>query len=284
MVLRPAPNPTDNEEAIRENLESWNTMAPLHAQGSGTEFYRIEQWLAGESTLSPWEIEELGSVEGKSLLHMQCHIGTDTLSWAQEGARVTGLDFAPNAVAEAKRFADILGFKEARFVVSRVRDAVETLEEELFDIIYTGRGALCWLPDLREWARICSALLKHDGVLYLEESTPLVNMLDTDEGPDGTRLVPKHDLFQKGPIAEVDGCSYATTETECTLHFWEYRYDTLINALITNGFHLDFLNERDELFFVPWPDLFEPSRPNHWRLKKENVPIPLSFTLKATRQ
>ena len=259
-------------------------MAHQHAQGSGAEFYRIEQWVAGESKLAPWEIEEMGSVEGKSLLHMQCHIGTDTLSWAHEGMRVTGLDFSPNAVAEAKRFADILGFEDARFVVSRVRDAVEALKGEQFDIIYTGRGALCWLPDLREWARICSALLGRDGVLYLEESTPLVNMLDTEEGPDGTRLIPKYDLFKEGPISEVGGCGYATIETERTLHCWEYRYDTLINALITNGFRIDFLNERDELFFARWPELFEPSRPNHWRLKKGNVPIPLSFTLKATRQ
>ncbi len=115
MVWKPAPNPTDNEKAIRENLESWNTMAPLHAQGSGANFYRIEQWLAGESKLSPWEIEELGSVENKSLLHMQCHIGTDTLSWAQEGARVTGLDFSPNAVAEAKRFAEAITVAYHRF-------------------------------------------------------------------------------------------------------------------------------------------------------------------------
>ena len=285
MAWRPAPPPADDEEAIRENLESWDAMAHLHAQGSGAEFYRIEQWLAGESKLSPWEIEEIGRVGGKSLLHMQCHIGTDTLSWAREGARVTGLDFSPNAIAEAERFARILRIDDARFVVSRVRDAVEALNGEQFDILYTGRGALCWLPDLGEWARVCSALLKQGGVLYLEESTPMVNILDVEEGPDGPRLVPKYDLFNEGPISEVGEGSYATAEAdiERTTHCWEYRYDTIINALLENGFRIDFLNERDDHFFAPWPDLFEPTRPNHWRLKEGHVPIPLSFTLKATR-
>jgi SAM-dependent methyltransferase len=285
VTWRTASPPADDEEAIRENLESWDTLAHLHAQGSGAEFYRIEQWLAGESKLAPWEIEEMGSVQGKSLLHMQCHIGTDTLSWAHEGARVVGLDFSPNAIAEAERFSGILGFDDARFVVSRVSDAVEALDGEQFEIIYTGRGALCWLPDLGEWARVCAALLKRDGVLYLEESTPMFNILDAEEGPDGPRLVPKYDLFNEGPISEIGEGSYASVEAdiERTTHCWEYRYDTVINALLENGFRLDFLNERDELFFAPWPEVFEPSRLNYWRLKEGHVPIPLSVTLKATR-
>mgnify|MGYP001160976706 FL=1 len=285
MAWRTAPPPADNEEAISENLESWDSMAHLHAQGSGAKFYRIDQWLAGESKLAPWEIEEMGSVGGKSLLHLQCHIGTDALSWAREGAKVSGLDFSPNAIAEAERFAGILGIDDARFVVSRVSDAVEALAGEEFDIIYTGRGALCWLPDLDEWAQVCASLLKQDGMLYLEESTPMVNSLDVEEGPDGPRLFPKYDLFNVGPISEIGEGSYASTEAdiERTTHCWEYRYDTIINALLENGFRIDFLNERDELFFAPWPEVFEPSRPNYWRLKEGHVPIPLSFTLRATR-
>ena len=135
--------PVDKEEAIKENLDSWDELASVHAQGSGAEFYRIEQWLAGESKLAPWEIEEVGPVVGKSLLHLQCHIGTDSLSWSREGAKVTGLDYSPSAIREAERFAGMIGVDDARFVVSRVRDAVESLEGEEFDIVYTGRGALC---------------------------------------------------------------------------------------------------------------------------------------------
>ena len=114
----------------------------------------------------------------------------------------------------------------------------------------------------------------------------MVNILDVEEGPDGPRLVPKYDLFNEGPISEIGEGSYASYETgiERTTHCWEYRYDTVINALLENGFRIVSLNERDELFFAPWPEFFEPSGPNYWRLKEGQVPIPLSFTLKATRQ
>ena len=285
MKWRPAPSPASQEKAIQENLESWDSMAHMHAQGSGAEFYRIQQWIDGESKLAPWEIEEMGSVREKSLLHLQCHIGTDTLSWAREGARVTGLDFSPSAVKEARRFARILGINDSRFVVSRVSEAIESLNNEQFDVIYTGRGALCWLPDLNDWARVCAALTKPGGVLYLEESTPMLNSMDVEEGPDGPRHVTKYDLFNKEVVSEMGEGSYASEEydSERITHCWEYRYDTLVNALIQHGFHIDSLNERDELAWSLSPDLFEPSRPNYWRLKEGQIPIPLSFTLKATR-
>ncbi len=286
MEWRPVTPPENDEQAIRENLESWDSLAHMHAQGEGAEFYRIEQWLAGETKLAPWEIEEVGSVEDKSLLHMQCHIGTDTLSWAREGAIVTGLDFSPSAIEEASRFADMLGFDDARFIVSRVSDAVEALGGEQFDIIYTGRGALCWLPDLKDWARVCATLLKPGGFLYLEESTPTVNIMDLENGPEGPRLVAKYDLFEQGPISEVGEGSYANPDWpgERTTHCWEYRYDTLFEAIKEAGFRVEQFSERDELFFSPWPELLEPSRANYWKLKEGQVRIPLSFTLRAIKE
>lgn len=285
MTWRPAPPPASDAAAIAENHASWDAVAPVHAQGGGAEFYRIEQWLAGECKLGPWEIDEVGDVAGKSLLHLQCHIGTDTLSWARRGARVTGLDFAQNALTEARRFAEILGFDDARFVHSTVADAADALSGEQFDILYTGRGALCWLPDLDEWARVCAKLVKSGGILYLEESTPFVNTLDTRETAEGSLFVPKYDLFNEGPISEIGEGSYADPDWkgERVTHCWEYRYDTVINALVSNGFSIESMVERDELFFDPWPDKFEPSRPNYWRLKEGEVRFPLSFTLKARR-
>ena len=285
MSWRPAPAPESDEVAIQENLDSWDAMAHMHAQGSGAEFYRIEQWLAGECKLGPWEVEELGDVNGRSLLHMQCHIGTDTLSWARRGAIVTGLDFSENAILEARRFAEVLGIDDARFVHATVANAAEALDGEQFDIIYTGRGALCWLPDLEEWAAVCARLVKSGGVLYLEETTPFVNTLEPKETSEGSFFVPKYDLFNAGPISEIGEGSYANPQWpgERTTHCWEFRYDTLVNALINNGFQIEFMHERDELFFDPWPEKFEPSRPNYWRLKEGEVPFPLSFTLRARR-
>ncbi|MEM1293847.1 MAG: class I SAM-dependent methyltransferase [Verrucomicrobiota bacterium] len=274
------------EQAINENRECWDSIAHLHAQGSGAAFYRIEQWLAGECKLGKWEIEEIGEVKGKSLLHLQCHIGTDTLSWARRGAKVTGLDFSTKSIAEAERFAKLLGIEDARFVVSYVNDAVSALNGETFDVLYTGRGALCWLPDLDEWASICRRLVKDGGVLYLEETHPTLSLLDSVTVDGKPMLVPKYDLFRTEPVSETEECSYADRDAKTgakTSHCWEFRFDTLINALLKNGFQIDFLHERPECFFKPWDDeLFEEIDGLYWRLAKSQVPIPMSFTLRAT--
>jgi len=275
----------DSEDAIEENLVSWDELARVHAQGSGSGFYRIEQWLAGETKLAPWEIEEVGPVSGKSLLHLQCHIGTDTLSWSREGARVTGLDYSPSAIMEAERFAGMVGAHDARFVVSRVRDAVESLDGEEFDVVYTGRGALCWLPDIEQWASVCGSLVKQGGILYLEESTPMLNAMEPMATEGGSVLGLRYDLFNTEAVSESNEGSYADPDypIERRTHCWEYRYDTIINALIANGFRIDLLNERSELFFDPFPGRFVESRPNYWTFKEGETRFPLTFTLKATR-
>ena len=276
------------EDAIAENREGWDKVAKLHAQGTGAEFYRIEQWLAGECKLGPWELEEVGPVVGKSLLHLQCHIGTDTLSWARHGAKVTGLDFSSAAITEANRFAKILDIPDAQFVTGKVQDAPELLGGETFDILYTGRGALIWLPDLEEWGRICSQLVKPGGILYLEESHPTMNLLDVVETEKGKLLVPSYDPFRVDHGSETMEGSYADPNAPTgpiTSHYWEYRFESIINGLVSNGFQIDFLNERQEIFFTPWDaDMFESSRPNYWKLKEEYPTIPMSFTLRATRK
>lgn len=285
MEWKDAPPPEDNEQAIIENLESWNDLANVHAQGSGAKFYRIDQWLDGESKLAPWEIEEVGPVSGLNLLHLQCHIGTDTLSWFREGAKVTGLDFSSNAVIEAERFTKLLGAEDARFFVGKITDALEILEREEFDIVYTGRGAICWLPDIDEWASICSKLVKEGGFLYLEESTPMFNSLEPMEFGNHSLFGVKYDLFNTEPVSEMGQGSYADPDLPGirTIHTWEYTYGSIINALVGNGFRIDFLNERDEIFFNPHPEKFVESRPNYWTFKDGEMKFPASFTLKATR-
>ena len=141
------------------------------------------------------------------------------------------------------------------------------------------------MPDLDEWASICAKLVKPGGQIYLEESTPFVNTLEPRETSEGSIFAPKYDLFYEGVISEIGEGSYADPEWEGerVTHCWEYRYDTVINALVKNGFQIESFVERDELFFDPWPDKFEPSRPNYWRLKEGEVRFPLSFTLKARR-
>ena len=270
-----------NEEAISENLESWRFFAHVHARGDGKEFYRIDELIAGACSLPPWEVEEFGDVSGKTLLHLQCHIGTDTLSWARRGAQVTGLDFAPEAIEEANLLAQMMGIEDARFVCGRVEQADEVLGGEQFDIVTTGRGALCWLPDLDAWARACSAVTAPGGRLHLEEATPSLMMLDLKDGA----LTPHFDQFGHRRSSETSTGSYAAPEHPETrrTHCWEYRYDLIINALVNHGFVIERLTEREELPWTPWPDVFEPSRPGFWKLKAGFPRIPLSFTLIAKK-
>ena len=270
---------------IADNLCHWDAVAEMHARGTGALFYRVKEFLAGECKLSPWESEELGDVTGKSLVHLQCHIGLDTLSWARRGADVTGLDFSPQAIHEALLLAEKLGMDDANFVVSHLADAADVLQNAAFDIVYTGRGALCWLPDLNQWAHVCSKLLKPGGVLYMEEVHPVLSTVDVVSNATGKTLQFVYDPFQSEPCSEESTGSYADPDADTGVlisHSWEHSFSDVINALINQGFRIDLLNEREEGFFAPWPDLMEPISIHHWKLKSEFVPIPMSYTLKAT--
>jgi len=275
------------QSEIQENLRNWDSVAQMHARGSGAEFYRVAEFLEGECKLSPWELEELGDVAGKSLVHLQCHIGLDTLCWARRGAQVTGLDFSPQAIHEARRFAGQLEIHDAEFVVAQLSDAVETLDSETFDIVYTGRGALCWQPDMDEWAGVCAHLLKPGGTLYLEEVHPVLSTLDVVSNGSGRKTLQfLYHPFQSEPFSEESSGTYADPEADTgiqTNHYWEHSFGEILNALISHGFQLDLLVEREEAFYAPWPDLMEPISIHHWKLKPEFTPFPMSYTLKATR-
>ena len=173
----------DGEEPERAdpNLAWWQEAAAIHA---ASEFYDLEAIRHGRDRMRPYEIKELGSVAGCDLLHLQCHIGTDTVSWARRGARVVGLDYSSNSLDVARELAEACGLP-IEFVCSDVYEAPSALAHRRFDVVYTGIGALNWLPDLRPWAQVVSELLRTDGHLYLSEIHPLVfGMAD-----DGRSLV-----------------------------------------------------------------------------------------------
>src|SRR5690606_2911642 len=138
-----------------------------------SRFYDVDGFLAGGCSLLPIEREEVGDVRGKSLLHLQCHFGLDTLSWARRGARVTGVDFSSAAIAKAEELA-ARAVLEARFVECEVTRAGEALSHELFDVVCTSWGVLGWLPDLGAWARTAASLVKPGGTFYLAELHPVI--------------------------------------------------------------------------------------------------------------
>ncbi|WP_104821179.1 bifunctional 2-polyprenyl-6-hydroxyphenol methylase/3-demethylubiquinol 3-O-methyltransferase UbiG [Kitasatospora sp. MMS16-BH015] len=216
---------------------------PFHL---ASEFYDLPGFIAGRDSLWDFEVAEVGEVTGKRLLHLQCHIGLDTLSWARRGARVTGLDFSEPAVVAAGELAERIGVTDARFVASDVYAAAEALDGETFDIVCTGFGALCWLPDLDRWARTVARLLAPGGFLYLAEYHPFADIL----GADG--LTVEQDYFNRKPNVYDEPGTYTdlTGPTEATVTVeWQHGLGEVVTALVEAGLRPEFLHEHDHAHF-----------------------------------
>lgn len=262
---------------LAHNRRNWDERVTIHAV---SDFYDLPGFRSGDvSTLRSFEPEELGDVAGRSLLHLQCHMGQDTLSWARRGARVTGLDFSGPAVATADGLAADLGLAErARFVVSDVYDAVEALDGERFDVVYTGLGALVWLPDLPRWARVVASLLKDGGVLYLVEMHPITNVFADDGRTVERDYFAEQAQIWDEPYTYTDGPALkATTNVE-----WDHTLGSVLSAIGAAGLRLEFLHEHDRTVFERFPVL-ERDAHGEFRLPPGQPRLPLMFSLRAVR-
>jgi 2-polyprenyl-3-methyl-5-hydroxy-6-metoxy-1,4-benzoquinol methylase len=172
------------------NRANWDDRVPIHL---ASRFYDLEGFRKTRDSLRAFEPAEAGAVHGKDLVHLQCHLGLDTLSWAGRGARVSGLDFSAPAIEAARSLAAELGIS-ASFVTSDVYDAVTVFGGQQFDIVYTGIGALYWLPDIPKWARVVPELLRPGGFLHLVEGHPFADLLDEQTGS-----VISRDYFDTAP-------------------------------------------------------------------------------------
>ncbi|MFJ8039723.1 class I SAM-dependent methyltransferase [Kitasatospora sp. NPDC096147] len=250
--------PTGWREANRAN---WDERVPVHVAGP---FYDVPGFVAGRDTLLDFEPAEVGEVDGRTLLHLQCHIGLDTLSWARRGALVTGLDFSAPAVEVARQLAVDIGRPEAEFVTADLYDAVTALGGRTFDTVYTGRGSLCWLPDIDRWARTVAALVRPGGFLYLAEFHPVADL----PGEDGRTV--EGDYFQRGPIVvdEPGGYAAETSTRSSNLRYqWTHGVGQVVSALVKAGLRLEFLHEHDG---------------GHFRLEPGQG-VPLVYTVRATK-
>lgn len=264
-------------EYIRANRDLWNEITPIHAQ---SKFYDVEGFKNGKSSmLYPIEHGEIGDVSGKSLLHLQCHFGMDTLSWARLGAKVTGIDFSDKAVGLARSLAKELNI-EANFVCSDIYELPDVLDEK-FDIVYTSAGVLCWLPDLKRWAEIISHFLKPGGFFYILEGHPFSHVFDNSL--DTTELEVKYSYFHTPEPAKWDPeGDYADPDALVThgSYEWTHSMGDVINNLISGGLRIEFLHEFPVIYFKCYP-FMEQDDNGFWRVKGDK--IPLIFTLKATK-
>ncbi|HEY7689390.1 MAG TPA: class I SAM-dependent methyltransferase [Dongiaceae bacterium] len=262
-----------------QNRRRWDELAAVHP---GTAFYGVDRFKAGEDALLPIERAEVGPVAGKSLLHLQCHIGLDTLNWARKGARVTGLDYSGEAVRQARKLAAETGLA-ADFVEADVYDAREAIGGS-FDIVYVTWGALLWLPDLRRWAKIVASLLSPGGFLYLLEGHPAALMLDQKEKGDPLTVTLPYSKSD-GPLVFTSDKTYAGGDVPIkneTSYEWAHSLSDIVMSVLNAGLALEFLHEHDCLAWQLFPAM-ERRADGMWVLPKDRPAIPLAYSLKARR-
>ena len=259
------------------NLRRWNELVGIHAR-SGE--YDLEGFLAGKSSLHSLELEALGDVRSRSLLHLQCHFGLDTLSWARLGARVTGIDFSDTAIELARNIAERIGV-EAEFLCCNVYDLPERLEGE-FDIVYTTYGVLCWLHDMEGWARVVSRYLKPGGTFFLAEFHPFMWVFD-NEHPSELRVKYPYWQGEEPDYYEADG-SYAdpTAKLENRASYeWAHPMSEVVNALTGAGLIIQRLDEYPFSVDVCQMPFMERGEDGYSRLPGYN--LPLMYSIKATK-
>jgi 2-polyprenyl-3-methyl-5-hydroxy-6-metoxy-1,4-benzoquinol methylase len=270
----------DRSEWIEGNREWWDERAPSHAGG---DFYDLDSFRTGSGgdRLRPFEGDELGiDPAGLDLVHLQCHIGTDTLSWASRGASVTGLDFSEPALEAARRLAADIGIP-AEFVRSDVYDAAAALGHRRFDVVYTGCGALTWLPDIERWAEVVASLLRPGGVLYLVEIHPFLWPFDDDtEEP-----VVAWPYF--GPIVWHDATgSYTDRELKTehnTTHEQNWGIGAVITAIVRAGLVIELVAEHPLGVEQVWPfmERVEGAAGGWWIMPPDRPQLPLLWSLRA---
>ena len=227
-----------DQEYMDLNRQRWNEMVGVHARST---FYDVESFKAGRITVAHLERGEVGDVNGKSLLHLQCHFGMDTMSWARLGATVTGVDYSESAIELAQSLAQELGIN-AHFVCSNVYDLLnEALIPDKFDIVYTSHGVLSWLPDLKLWSKIIANHLKPGGTFYLLEAHPFMYTLKSSQdlqvaypyfASDALRFDYEHSYADREAILEYK-----------TEYNWNHPLSEIVNALLSQGLELEFLHE-----------------------------------------
>ncbi len=275
--------PPDHAASFAANQALWEAWTAVHAAG---DFYDLEGFRTGGIRLRDDEVKAVGDVQGRSLLHLQCHFGIDTLSWARLGARVTGADFSPAAIRLAKELAADLGFADARFVESNVYDLPDHLDGA-FDVVYTSRGVLGWLPDIRGWARVVAHFVAPGGTFFITEIHPVAQVFENEGvAPGELRLAYPYWEHREPLVFDVKG-SYADPDAdvgEHKEHGWDHGLGEIVTALLEAGLRIESLEEHP---YLDWgADFLVETVPGSGRYRlPPGTPgeLPLMFSLRASK-
>ncbi len=261
------------------NRKWWDEVTPNHVENYGNYFVGVDEFLNGKTTLPQVQLDELGDINGKSLLHLQCHFGLDSLSLVCEGAEVTAVDFSPKSIEAARKLTDQSGLK-AKFIEANVFDLPEIIADEKFDIVYTTQGVLTWLKDIDRWAEIVAMFLKPDGMFYVQELHPIFYTL---EGFKDNLLDVRYPYFGTGDAVEwpEDESDYADGEFKISTGSadWPWSMGQIITALANAGLRIEFLHEFDYVFYKGMDNMER--IPEGWVIPTLRGKVPLSFTIKA---
>jgi SAM-dependent methyltransferase len=266
------------------NRANWDERASIHA---ASDEYALSSFVADPKHLSMvvvFDGPRLGDISGLRGVHLQCHIGTDTLSLARMGAQMSGLDFSGVSLGVARKLAADTA-TEIDYHEADVHDAVEVFGEESFDLVYTGIGALCWLPSAQRWAAVVAGLLKPGGRLFIRDGHPMLWTLDDTADPPW----PRYEYFETAePLEWVETGTYVDTDktvSNSTIHSWNHSIGEIITALLENGMTLTAFTEHDS---VPWNALPGQMTLNEktgeWRMTRDPRRLAASHTIQAVKR
>lgn len=270
------------------NLASWNERVAAHVASPDYAVARLAEEADFLSGVVSFDRPRLGDIEGVRALHLQCHIGTDTLSLAKLGARMTGLDFSGEALAQARALAQAAGH-EIDYVEGEVCEAVELLGGGRFELLYTGIGAICWLPSIARWAEVVAALLEPGGRLFMREGHPMLWTLQ-ERRADGLLVVDYPYFEREEPFVWTEEGTYVQTDAHFvhnTTHTWAHGLGEIVQALLDVGMEITGLQEHDS---VPWEALpGQMEKVDHgtyveYRMAERPWRVPHSYTLQAVKR
>ncbi len=264
----------DHLEKFEINRNTWNTKVNIHAQ---SDFYDLANFKNGKSSLNKYELQALGNITGKSILHLQCHFGQDTLSFSRMGAKCTGVDISDEGIKLAKQLKSEL-MLDASFVRCNVLDISKYISEN-FDIVFTSYGTIGWLPDLKPWAKMISERLNTGGFFYIVEFHPIAWMFDYTVSPPNM----KYGYHQKEAIYEEYEGTYAdkTSKMVSKEYGWNHSLGEVISSLSEAGLHIEYLREHDASPYDIFPGLV---KNGEGLFELSNKMYPLIFEAKATKK
>ena len=273
------------DDYLTVNKANWDERAPAHAASPGYEVERFVTDPAFISKVVTFDLPRLPDLTGLRGVHLQCHIGTDTLSLARLGARMSGLDFSTASIAQARELAQRTG-TPIDYHVAPLYDAVEVLGGQAYDLVFTGIGALCWLPDIRRWANVVSGLLKPGGRLFIRDGHPMLWTLDETVDP----ACPRYSYFEhEEPLVDDYAGTYVQSDatfTATTTHSWNHGMAEIITALMDAGLRLTQFVEHNS---VPWNAIpgqmtqDDNDELKEWRMTSNPDRVAASYTIQAIK-